>query len=150
MSDEKELLFIELLSLLESVLQQREKLQSTMQQGYLSLLRERTQSRRRLDIDLVDDQLPPSKLVSWSSESPEFALVDAVNEADDVGAPSLRRVLVAIGGALPSQAIQDAQHRFESALQLSVQLANDTNRLNALMQRFETESRAVFAEEQAH
>jgi hypothetical protein len=46
--------------------------------------------------------------------------------------------LIAFGGALPSQVLREAQTTYVDALQEVIALANDTVRLKALVQRYES------------
>lgn len=61
--------------------------------------------------------------------------VDADDDDDDDEAVL---PLIALGGALPSQALRDAQSQFDDALIRAVQLANDSLRYRALLKQLET------------
>jgi hypothetical protein len=154
-SEEAELVFVELLSLLEIVLDRQTTLQRQLQRGAHLLTRERTHGKSRVDLSLVDVQriavgqqlllLPLSSRSDEHRDEPRFSLRVPSDDDDDddddgddddddcVKVPAL----IAFGGALPSHVLREAQTTYVDALREFVALANDTTRLKELLHEYE-------------
>jgi hypothetical protein len=151
MSEEAELVFVELLSLLETVLDRQTTLQRQLQRGAHLLTRERTHGKSRVDLSLVDVQriaVGQQLLASRSDEDktePLFSLRvpsddddadDDDGDDDDDDQCATVPALIAFGGALPSHVLREAQTTYVDALREVVALANDTTRLKALLREY--------------
>ncbi len=142
--EEIELQFIDAITQLESVLSQQSALHASLQRGAQLLTRERTHGRRRLELDLVDaTRLAPTRRLTWCADEQTFAIQphlaeDPSGDDDDDGDDddSKSTALVALGGAMPSQVLRDAQRAYDECLESVVRLANDRLRLAAAVARY--------------
>lgn len=140
-ADEIDLIYSDSLSAFESIVAQQSALHAAIQRGSLALTREKTQTRRRFEYALVaPHRIRRTKAVVMTTTADvpnvdvEFRLADRGSDDDDDDDETILP-LVALGGALPSQAVRDAQAQFDDALARAIQLANDTVRFNALLRQ---------------
>jgi hypothetical protein len=142
--DSIDLVYNDILTSFDSLLAQRTAVHLAIQRGSLALTREKTQTRRRFEYALVaPHRVRRTKAVAMATGAGdvEFQLVGrGVVDDDDDDEDDEESVapLVAFGGALPSQAVRDAQAQFEDALTRAIQLANETVRFNALLRQLNT------------
>lgn len=147
-TEEIDLIYGDALSAVESIVRQQSELHAALRRGALALTREKTQTRRRFEYALVaPHRIRRTKVVVMATDATtvEFQLKDRGDNADvnvtdtddndnDDDDESILP-LIALGGALPSQAVRDAQAQFDDALARAIQLANETVRFNALMRQ---------------
>lgn len=136
--EELELQFVDVLSQLESVLSQQSALHSALQRGAQLLTRERTHARRRVDLALVDATkiAPTRRLVRRDGVFELEPCADDHDDDDDDDGEVKSTALVALGGALPSQVLRDAQRAFDECATRAVRLANERARLSAAVAKF--------------